>query len=353
MKKIIFLISFAVLLSGLVIGSGYVVWRLFLGSPPVGAPTKTFEIKSGEGAGQVGKRLAQAGLLQDQIDYWLFRFYVERKNLAGKLQAGIFEVKSGQSIAALARYLINPQWAEQELRFLEGWTIRDYSEYLVEQGVAQKGELESLVGAPATDYRFVKDLPPPKDFSQDYDFLADKPLNLSLEGYLFPDTYRLRKIDNLETIARRLLNNFGQKLDADLRAEIRRQGKSIFEIVTMASILEKEARTTTDRKLIADILWRRLSIGMPLQVDSSVNYVTGKSVPAVSIAETKIESLYNTYKFSGLPLGPITNPGLDSIKAAIYPQANDFWFFLADKEGTVHYSKTLDEHNRKKAMYLK
>ncbi len=138
-----------------------------------------------------------------------------------------------------------------------------------------------------------------------------------------------------------------------MRAEIARQNKKIHEIITMASLIEAEARNDADRRMVSDVLWRRLAIGMGLQLDSTVNYLTGNDKPAVSFDETQINSLYNTYKYRGLPPGPINNPSLSSILAAVYPEKNEYWFFLADKEGTIHFSKTLEEHNNFKYQYLK
>ena len=117
--------------------------------------------------------------------------------------------------------------------------------------------------------------------------------------------------------------------------------------------MEAEAREEKDRLLVADIIWRRLAIGMPLQLDSTVNYVTGGKKPAISSAEQLIDSPYNTYKYAGLPLGPIDNPGLESIRATIYPEKNDYWFFLSGKDGVMYYAKNLAGHNENKNKYLK
>jgi len=346
MKKLILFFLFLIFIA---VGGGFVFWRVFLIQPPAEAPAITFEITKGASAGEIAEALERAGLLTND---WLFRLYARLQGVEEKLQAGIFEIRPGLSVRDLARYLINPQWAERELKFIEGWNLRDYERYLEKAGLGELAAWHNLVGQPTVDYRFSKNAPP-RDFNRDFAFLADKPAYLSLEGYLFPDTYRVPKNAGAEEIARRLLSNFDKKLDDSWRAEIKRQGKSIFEVVTMASLIEREAREVTDKKIVADILWRRLSIGMPLQVDASVNYITGGKSPAVSLAETKIDSPYNTYKYSGLPLGPIANPGLASLQAAIYPERNDYWFFLADQDGVLHYSKTLDEHNRLKARYLR
>ena len=195
--------------------------------------------------------------------------------------------------------------------------------------------------------------PGSKDFSTDFSFLSDKPKNLSLEGYLFPDTYEVKKGAGSEDIIKKILNNFDKKLNSDLRTEIKNQGKSIFEIITIASLIEKEVRTFEDKKLVSGVLWKRLESNMPLQVDATIAYITEKKTTKVLKTDTQIDSLYNAYKYSGLPLGPICNPGIESIKAAIYPENSEYWYYLSTPEGETIFSRTLEEHNIAKAKYLK
>ena len=121
----------------------------------------------------------------------------------------------------------------------------------------------------------------------------------------------------------------------------------------MASILEKEAYLTEDKKIIADILWRRLKEEMPLQVDAALQYITDRNTFELTKDDLKIDSPYNTYRYKGLPPTPISNPGLDSIKAAIFVEPNSYWYYLSDKNGKLYYSETFKEHKLKKAEYLK
>jgi UPF0755 protein len=175
---------------------------------------------------------------------------------------------------------------------------------------------------------------------------------MSLEGFLFPDTYQISYSAGEKDIIRMMLANFDKKLTKDLREEIVRQNKTIFEIVTMASLLEKEVRTAEDKKLVAGVLWKRLKNRIPLQVDAAVSYITGKKTVKITKEDTQIDSPYNTYKYLGLPLGPISNPGLESIKASIYPKESRYWYYLSTPEGQTIFSRTLEEHNIAKAKYL-
>jgi UPF0755 protein len=127
----------------------------------------------------------------------------------------------------------------------------------------------------------------------------------------------------------------------------------LYEIVIIASIVEREVQSPEDMALVADLFWRRDDIGMGLQADSTVNYVTGKKDAAISYEDTQVDSLYNTYKYRGLPYGPISNPGIAAIRATVYPTPNSAVYFLTDMQGTVHYAETLDGHNANKARYLR
>lgn len=185
----------------------------------------------------------------------------------------------------------------------------------------------------------------------------------SLEGYLFPDTYRVYREENPKKVLEIMLKNFERKVLPAVTQELARQQASkagvlitahwsLSQIITLASIVERES-TQGERARIADIFLRRIDAGIPLQADSTVNYATGNSKPAVSLAETSISSPYNTYRYKGLPPGPIANPGLAAIWAVLAPKANNNWYFLSTKQGAIIYSKTLEEHNKNKALYLK
>lgn len=264
-----------------------------------------------------------------------------------------FGIKHWQNEKRLKQAEEERDRATVRLTFIEGWTLRDYADYLKQQGVITNNqEFFDAVGEPAVDYRHDR-LPVALDFLAPFSFLQDKPEYATLEGYLFPDTYFFVKGTAIENLVKKMLNNFEGKLTAEMRAEIKKQNKTIFEIVTVASLTEAEAQTTEDRALVADIIYRRLASGMPLQLDSTVNYVTGEKNPAISLTQQKIDSPYNTYKYKNLPLGPISNPSLDSLQAAIYPQKNNYWFFLTGTDGRMHYAKNLAGHQANMVKYLK
>ena len=165
-------------------------------------------------------------------------------------------------------------------------------------------------------------------------------VGLGVEGYLFPDTYRMFNYFSPEDVAGKMMNRFAEKV-----------GEAKSEDIILASIVQKEIYGFTNMRKVAGIFKKRLKAGMRLQADSTVNFLTGKSDSRASLSDTKIDSLYNTYASNGLPPGPISNPGLDAIKATQSPIETPYWFFLTTPQGKIVYSRNFDEHKRNKAKY--
>lgn len=183
----------------------------------------------------------------------------------------------------------------------------------------------------------------------------DAPGFLSLarehEGMLFPDTYFFYEHASPAEVVDALRSLYEQKV-AGLRGNIVASGHSERELIVMASILEREAATETDRRMVADILWRRLEEGMPLQVDAPFWHIFRKGTKDLTSDDLKIDSPYNTYRYRGLPPAPISNPGLEAIMDALEPTPNSYVYYLSDMEGNMHYASTLEEHAENKRKYL-
>ena len=183
----------------------------------------------------------------------------------------------------------------------------------------------------------------------------DKKLFLEIssikEGYLFPDTYLFLPDQKVEDIVSVMENTFTKRLES-IKIKITAFNKPLSDIIKMASILEGEARTTETRRIIAGILWKRILLGMPLQVDASFKYINGKDSFNLTTEDLKIDSPYNSYIHKGLPPTPISNPGLDSIISAVTPIKTSYLYFLSDKDGNMHYSATYEEHLANKEKYL-
>jgi len=185
-------------------------------------------------------------------------------------------------------------------------------------------------------------------------FDAEEFLEISKEkeGYLFPDTYRFPPNVTARDVARTMEKNFFTKT-AEIQGEIEAFGRSLHDVVIMASLLEREARTMETRRTIAGILWKRLEQDMLLQVDAVFVYILGKGSSELTLDDLAIDSPYNTYKYTGLPPTPIANPGLDALRAAVTPIQTDYFYFLSDNEGRMHYAATFDEHKENKVRYLR
>lgn len=172
------------------------------------------------------------------------------------------------------------------------------------------------------------------------------------EGYLFPDTYFFPPTAKPGEVIDRMEENFNEKIKI-LEPDIESFGKPLKEVIVMASIIEGEARGEDAQKMVAGILWKRISIGMPLQVDATFKYINGKDSSNLTLDDLKIQSAYNTYINKGLPPTPINNPGLDTIRAAINPTKTDYLYFLTGNDGKMYYAKTFEQHKLNKAKYLR
>jgi UPF0755 protein len=172
------------------------------------------------------------------------------------------------------------------------------------------------------------------------------------EGYLFPDTYyflpRVASTDIIDLMK----DNFKAKIES-IKEAIATFGRPVKDVIIMASLLEEEARTDESRRIIAGILWKRLTIGMPLQVDAAFQYVNGKNTYQLTLDDLQADSPYNTYKYKGLPAGPISNPGLAAITAAVTPVQTKYLYYLSDKKGTLHYAENFEGHQRNRELYLR
>lgn len=250
--------------------------------------------------------------------------------------------------ARIAR--MQQQAEEVQVTTIEGWTLADIAQALDEKGLGEAKE-------------FVDQLD--KFDLQAYPLIqTNKPKNASLEGFLFPDTYRFNKQSTPTMVAEKMLDNFVIRVDKlGVSPETKEYAiagydrrMTFYEILIMASLIEKESggegpmSLEEERALVSGVFYNRLNIGQALESDATVNYVTGKNSPGISAQDQQVNSPYNTYKYPGLPPGPICNPSLSSINAALHPRDTDYlYFFHKQPSGEAVFSKTFDEHRRQKS----
>ncbi len=299
---------------------------------------KTVSIESGDNALVVGQKLTQAGIISGK---YYFAFYLWRAGKLHAIVAGVYEFPKGMQIPEAMRIVTGGEVVPMRVKvtFPEGWTAKDMSQRL------------SANKLPGDDFlAVVKN--PTQDLKNAYPFLKDLPTGATLEGYLFPDTYYFAKDVTGEEIVKKMLEDFSIKVVPVIKNDLENQKKSLFEIVTMASVVEGEVKNDSDRKIVAGLFWNRLENQMPLQSDATLEYALGTNKIQHSIAETKTDSPYNTYQNKGLPPGPVSNPGLASIVATLQPQKTDFVYFLSDpKTGKTIFAKTFEQHVANKAKY--
>ena len=247
------------------------------------------------------------------------------------------------------------QQADKTVTIIEGWNSRQIAEKLANSQLGfSVDDFLKIAGQPKKNYQSLPANQWPEDFSDNYEFLKDKPKQVGLEGYLFADTYRFRPSSSPKEVIIKLLDNFDQQLNTKMRQDIEQQGRTIYQIITMASLLEKEVKTEQDMKMVADIFWRRIKNGQRLESCATLAYILGQNKPQYSFEDTRINSPYNTYINSGLPPGPIGSPSLNAIKAAIYPTPNNYNFFLSRPDnGETIFSRNFEEHKINKAKFLK
>ena len=359
MKQFVSIIKWLVILA-LVFGLAFFIYGAIKINRPfaTAAEEKLFNVAPGQTTRQVAKNLEDEGLIGRAF---FFELHIYLKKQGNKIQAGNYLLSSAMSIREIAETLSSGKVVNDTVKVtvIEGWTINDIAKALEKSGITSgQNFLAAENPSPLEN----------KDWAAEFAFLADRPRGRGLEGYLFPDTYFFKKNSDGEEVVAKMLANFDKKLSADLRLKIKEQGQTIREIATLASIIEKEVgrnvkkgeklsgedakKLTEERRLVAGVFYNRLKIGMPLESDATIGYVTGSGSSRATLEETKIDSLYNTYKYRGLPPGPISNPSLDSILATINPSKTDYLFFLTSSDGTAYFAKNLQEHQANRAKYL-
>jgi len=305
----------------------------------------TILVEKGEGLKEIGQKLKDQGLIDNVKTFELYAFLSRAKN---KFWPGEYKLETGMGLKDLIKTLISsPLAQEKEMTFIEGWTNKEIEEFLKKEETVSEEEFLLALNTISQD----------KEILDKYEFFSEAVEKSSkeamLQGFLFPDTYRFYEETTAEAIIKKMLNNFDEKIGIELKERAEQAGKNIFEIITMASLIEKEAALDQDRRLIADVFWKRLKVGWALESCATINYILGAPKERLSYEDTRIPSPYNTYLNAGLPPGPINNPSLSSINAALSPLENDYCCFLSTDEGEMIFSQTIEEHNRNKSIYLK
>lgn len=289
-----------------------------------------FEIYNGEAAKHTGKTLEREGLIENDIS---FIRHLKDTGLDRKIHYGSFVLSPSMTLEEVVAVLTSEAGGGNVVRFLEGWTIEEMDAQLAAMDLIESGEFIACT----------------KNCSFNHDFLTHVK---SLEGFLFPDTYFVdRNTFDVENFINQLLNTFDTRFDEEMEAALASSGRSWEETMIVASMIEKEVRTTKDLPIVSGIIWKRYDNDWALGIDATLLYVQDDNI--LTASDLRDPSPYNTRLLKGLPPTPICNPSLASIKAALYPEETEHWFYLTTLDtGEVIYAKTNAEHEANKDKYL-
>jgi UPF0755 protein len=282
-------------------------------------------VTNGMTANEIGQLLYEHGIIKNVI---LFRVIAKTEHMDSNFQAGEYVFSSDMPVKKIIAILAKGETTNQQITIPEGFTTNQIASLIEEKHLGSSEQFKkSARNFAPYDYMILKD------------GTTYRP-----EGYLFPDTYRIPKGATEEQILSMMTKQFDQSFTPSMRERAHELGLSIQEVVTLASLVEKEAQLERDRPVIAGVFLNRLQQGMPLQSCATIQYILGFPKEELSVADTEIPSPYNTYQNKGLPPGPIANPGLAAINAVLYPKSSEYLYFVADKQGAHHFSKTYEEH---------
>jgi UPF0755 protein len=302
---------------------------------------RAFTIKMGETARSVSGNLESEGLVSDGD---LFRLLVRYLGIDQEIEAGEYYLRPNMTMEEIAYELRRGRLRSVTVTIPEGWRVEQIAQALAEKGLANAQKFMEVVQRGGQNYGFLRDRPPGS--------------STSLEGYLFPDTYQMPVQADIGTIVDIMLSDFDSRVSAELRSDIAAQGKTLFEVLTLAAIVEREAVMAEERPIIASVYLNRLEKGMYLQADPTVQYAKGYDEAdgrwwghMLQEEAVTAQSPYNTFLHPGLPPGPICSPGLAAIEAVVYPVETDYLFFYSKGDGSHAFAITYEEHLRNQAQY--
>jgi UPF0755 protein len=292
-----------------------------LGSP---RPVQIVTIPPGTAFTKVAHLLKAKGLLGPE---WFFQMLGRVQQLDRKIIPGEYELHPGMRPTELLAKLVEGDVYQHSVTIPEGYNVVQIAEMLHQKGLADKHEILRL--------------------NRDSAFITSvNVMAPTLEGYLFPDTYRFARYMPPEFILRTFINRFHEMVTPELHAQAKAMGMTLQEVLTLASVVEKETGLASERSLVSGVFHNRLKKNIPLQSDPTVIYALEYFDGNIRKEDLSVNSPYNTYRVRGLPPGPIANPGLAAIQAALYPTPSDFVYFVSRNDGSHKFSATLAEHNK-------
>ncbi|MFC1729820.1 endolytic transglycosylase MltG [candidate division KSB1 bacterium] len=330
MKKFSSILIFGLLVFGVILFYQFYIGALNYSLDPNSDQRVAIDIRTGSTASSVANLLEEKGLIKSQM---VFNLYLKQNDMADQIKAGRIVLQEDFNLKQIATALVEGKSEEMAVTILEGWTIDQIAEYLEDAGLTTADEFLNCI----------------ETCSFEFDFLPEG----YLEGYLYPDTYfvNLASYSDERFIAR-MIQTLENRLDDDVWIPLEKENRTLEDVMIMASIVEREERDPDERPIVAGILWNRFDAQIGLGADATILYALGRTKGGLTYTDLEVDSPYNTRKYRRLPPTPIANPSISSIKAAADPAVTDYWYYLHDSDGEVHYAETNDEHNANKAKWL-
>ncbi len=349
-RPVLVLAGSVLVVIGIISTAWNAVYDAYLAPPDTANHTPiAFQVESGQSLTRVANNLEANGLIRNRT---VFKYYCDFAGLGQKIQAGSYQLTPSMTMSQIAEQLTmgdgNP--IVRNITLIPGWTIEEFAAKLVEDGVLpDSAEFLELCrrGAAFADYYYIADVLTTRNVAQ---------RKYVLEGYLAPDTYEVYVTATAEDILRKLLSQTDHVYPVEFQNRAEELGMTMDEVITLASLIQKEAKDSDFAKTSA-VFHNRLKKGMKLQSDVTIHYVTGLRKMSLTNSDLALNSPYNTYQVSGLPLGPICNPSEAAIRAALYPDetyvAENYLYFCAKdpESGELHFSRTLQEHEQAVKLY--
>ena len=311
---------------------GIIIYQLYIPLDTKSPQVKAIEISKGMNAKGIARLLKKEKLIKNGLT---FRVLAKVKRVENRLQAGEYELNSSLNLSRILSKIEKGEVLAHPFTIPEGYNIRQITQILEEKGLAGKERFIALT----KDAKFISRLG-----------IQTK----SLEGYLFPETYRVSKGMKEEEIIKLMASQFNKAVTEEDKKRAEELGFTFYEIIILASIIEKETSASEERTLISAVFHNRLKAKRPLQADPTVIYALGEVFDGnLKKEHLRVDSPYNTYRYRGLPPGPIGNPGREAIQAALYPADVDYFYFVSQNDGTHEFSSSLEEHNRAVWKYQK
>lgn len=292
------------------------------------ADDTAIDIPEGSGASAVAQILAENKIVKYPS---VFRVLSKAGGYDENYQPGVVTIHKDMSYSDILNAIVRFDRNTVTVVIPEGYTSKQIAEKLSSEGICSTDDFYNALDASLYDYRFLKDLPDRDN---------------QLEGYLFPATYEFTPNQSAQEIVDAMLKSFDSVFTDEYYTRATEVNVTVDEVVTMASIVERETNADSERAKVAGVFYNRLNSNMPLQSCATVQYILGENKPVLSVSDTQIESPYNTYKYTGLPVGPIANAGADCIKAALYPEKTDALYFVLGENGKHIFSKTYEDHQK-------